>query len=166
MHNTGALSNLQTLAHALGGEVSGGQVLAPGPGHSATDRSLSIKLDSNAPDGFFVHSLPTTILSCVAITSARRLDFQPSGQMVAAINAYRTTLSSGPSWRLRQAQSRNDKPKGRIVATYDYTDADGKLLYQVVRYEPKDFRQRRPDGNGGWTGSSMSGVSCIAGPNY
>ena len=39
---------------------------------------------------------------------------------------------------------------GRIVATYDYRDADGGLLYQVVRYEPKDFRQRRPNGNGGW----------------
>ena len=26
----------------------------------------------------------------------------------------------------------------------------GKLLYQVCRLVPKDFRQRRPDGNGGW----------------
>lgn len=41
--------------------------------------------------------------------------------------------------------------RGRIVATYDYHDAEGKPLYQVVRFEPKDFRQRRPDGNGGWT---------------
>jgi len=48
-------------------------------------------------------------------------------------------------------QCRNDKSKGGIVAAYDYTDAGGELLYQVVRYEPKDFRQRRPDGNGGWT---------------
>jgi DNA primase len=39
----------------------------------------------------------------------------------------------------------------RIVATYDYTDEDGNLLYQVVRYQPKDFKQRRPDGCGGWT---------------
>ena len=38
----------------------------------------------------------------------------------------------------------------RIVATYDYHDARGELLYQCVRFEPKDFRQRRPDGNGGW----------------
>jgi hypothetical protein len=38
----------------------------------------------------------------------------------------------------------------RIVAAYDYTDEAGKLLYQVVRYEPKDFKQRRPDGYGGW----------------
>ena len=38
----------------------------------------------------------------------------------------------------------------RIVATYDYTDERGNLLYQVVRYDPKDFLQRRPDGHGGW----------------
>ncbi|HWP84014.1 MAG TPA: AAA family ATPase [Terriglobia bacterium] len=37
-----------------------------------------------------------------------------------------------------------------IVALYDYTDANGQLLYQKVRYEPKDFRLRRPDGKGGW----------------
>jgi AAA domain len=39
---------------------------------------------------------------------------------------------------------------GPIVATYDYTDLEGKLLYQVTRHDPKDFRQRRRDGNGGW----------------
>lgn len=36
------------------------------------------------------------------------------------------------------------------VATYDYHDAAGELAYQVVRYQPKTFRQRRPDGHGGW----------------
>lgn len=36
----------------------------------------------------------------------------------------------------------------KIVKTYDYKDEKGKLLYQVVRYEPKDFRQRRPVGDG------------------
>ena len=37
-----------------------------------------------------------------------------------------------------------------IGATYDYCDEDGALLFQVVRLVPKDFRQRRPDGLGGW----------------
>jgi putative DNA primase/helicase len=36
------------------------------------------------------------------------------------------------------------------VATYDYRDEQGTLLYQICRMEPKDFRQRRPDGHGGW----------------
>lgn len=38
----------------------------------------------------------------------------------------------------------------RIAATYDYVDEKGALLLQVVRYEPKEFRQRKPDGAGGW----------------
>jgi KaiC/GvpD/RAD55 family RecA-like ATPase len=37
-----------------------------------------------------------------------------------------------------------------VEALYDYTDATGKLLYQVVRNYGKEFKQRRPDGNGGW----------------
>ncbi|WP_336489723.1 AAA family ATPase [Methylobacterium nigriterrae] len=32
-----------------------------------------------------------------------------------------------------------------IVATYDYVDEYGELQFQVVRLEPKDFRQRQPD---------------------
>lgn len=49
-----------------------------------------------------------------------------------------------------------DEPQGRtsnrarIVATYPYTDEAGALLFEVVRFDPKDFRQRRPDGAGGW----------------
>lgn len=39
----------------------------------------------------------------------------------------------------------------RIAAVYEYSDEAGKLLFQTVRYEPKDFRQRQPDGKGGWT---------------
>jgi hypothetical protein len=38
----------------------------------------------------------------------------------------------------------------KVAAIYDYCDDRGELLYQVVRYDPKDFRQRRPDGKGGW----------------
>src|SRR5262249_51023915 len=38
----------------------------------------------------------------------------------------------------------------RIVATYDYLDEQGALLFQVVRFDPKAFVQRRPDGRGGW----------------
>ena len=37
---------------ALGGEVSGGQVLAPGPDHSAADRSLSVKTRRRRARGF------------------------------------------------------------------------------------------------------------------
>lgn len=45
------------VAHALSGEVVGPDaVLAPGPGHSKNDRSLSVKLSPTASDGFTVFS--------------------------------------------------------------------------------------------------------------
>jgi Toprim domain-containing protein len=48
--------NLRLIARALGGVVSGRQVLAPGPGHSRKDRSLSIRLSPDAHDGFVCYS--------------------------------------------------------------------------------------------------------------
>ena len=39
----------------------------------------------------------------------------------------------------------------QIVAEYSYTDECGKLLYQNIRFNPKDFRQRKPNGKGRWT---------------
>ena len=45
------------LAVALGGEVVGdNQIVCPGPGHSAIDRSLSVLVSPSAPDGFVVKS--------------------------------------------------------------------------------------------------------------
>ena len=50
--------------------------------------------------------------------------------------------------------------KMNIVATYDYCGEKKKLLYQAVRLVPKSFRQRRPDGNGGWVWN-MKGIQPI-----
>ncbi|MDA8171855.1 MAG: AAA family ATPase [Nitrospiraceae bacterium] len=48
-----------------------------------------------------------------------------------------------------------------IKAVYDYTDEAGNLIFQTVRYEPKDFKQRRPDGKGGWIWSIKEGVRLV-----
>ena len=40
---------------------------------------------------------------------------------------------------------RRNKQRGRVVATYDYTNAAGELLFQVVKDEFKNFWQRRPE---------------------
>ncbi len=41
----------------------------------------------------------------------------------------------------------------QIVATYPYTDENGTVLFEVVRFSPKSFAQRRPDpsAEGGYT---------------
>lgn len=49
--------DIRIAARALGGDVAGpGRVLCPGPGHSPRDRSLSVRFDAGAPDGFLVDS--------------------------------------------------------------------------------------------------------------
>jgi putative DNA primase/helicase len=48
--------NLRDIARALGGEVSGHQVLAPGPGHSPYDRSLAVRPSTSGPDGLLLFS--------------------------------------------------------------------------------------------------------------
>lgn len=48
--------SLPEIARALRGTVTGSQVLAPGPNHSARDRSLSVRLSEASADGFIVFS--------------------------------------------------------------------------------------------------------------
>ena len=53
---TDAFPSLAELAAVLGGKVSGRQVLAPGPGHKPSDRSMAVRPEANAEDGFVVYS--------------------------------------------------------------------------------------------------------------
>jgi putative DNA primase/helicase len=47
----------RAIAAALGGQVAAGNtILCPGPGHSPRDRSLAVRLDPRAPDGFLCFS--------------------------------------------------------------------------------------------------------------
>ena len=115
----GAFPNMQSLAAALGGEVNGGQVLAPGPGHSADDRSLSVKLDSNAPDGFLVHSFSTD---------------DP-----IACRDYVREKAGLPQFAPKK-KSGNDtgKPHTPTVAKYTYCSADGSPYLSVHRLADKN----------------------------
>lgn len=57
------------------------------------------------------------------------------------------------------AAARKQASSGKIVATYDYVDVRGQLVFQVCRLEPKTFRQRRKvDGKWEW---SVKGVQQV-----
>jgi hypothetical protein len=138
----------QQLARALGGDISNGQVLAPGPGHSAADRSLAVRPSKDAPSGLLVHSFagddPVQCLDYVR-EKAGLPAWQPNGGRKRATdvdidNALRAVFKA-------QTVGKKSAP---VVARYDYVDENGVLLYQVQRHEPKSFSQRKPNGNGGW----------------
>ena len=116
------------IAARMGGRVERDSALVPGPGHSPADRSLSVKPDHDAPDRFIVHSFAGD-------------DFAECRDHVR--NKLGIVGNSRPI-SVPQGQ------RGRVVATYQYHNEAGDLLYEVLRYSPKDFKQRRPDGHGGW----------------
>lgn len=70
------------------------------------------------------------------------------------------TKDEAIEWLRERGHIEKTPSSKEIAGTYDYTSADGELLFQVVRFVPKDFRQRRPDGVGGWVWK-MTGVERV-----
>ena len=60
------------------------------------------------------------------------------------------TKTNGHDRGARDASRSNVVKLGNIISTYDYTDEAGTFLFQVVRFEPKDFRQRHRNAAGDW----------------
>jgi AAA domain len=140
--------DLKNVAQALGGEIARHQVLAPGPGHSRQDRSLSITLSSSAPDGFVVYSFAGDDPIACKDYVRQKLGLTPF-----QVNGHRHSRVSDDAidQALRAAvNGQHRQTSGHIIAAYDYQDAGGVLLYQVVRLHPKSFRHRKPDGSNGW----------------
>ncbi len=122
--------SLQNIAAALSGEISGNEVLAPGPGHTPKDRSLSVKLAPGTPDGFVVHSFAGDDWQACKDHTKQRL---------------------GIEWRPEPKQANG---ASRVVAEYIYRNADGTPHAMAVRLDPKDFRQKRWNGSGwDWGGA-------------
>ncbi len=75
---------------------------------------------------------------------------QADGKLLVKCHAGCETRAVLEATGLQMSDLFTEVPKKRdgakkIVNTYDYVNAEGILQYQVLRYEPKDFRQRRPD---------------------
>jgi hypothetical protein len=137
--------NLQNIAAALDGEVSGDQVLAPGPGHSRVDRSLSVKLAPSMPDGFIVHSFAGDDFQTCKDHVKERLGTQDEWKRQSPKSKLR--LFSDFNTAKKQDEIPRKAKLGQVVANYDYLLADGTPYARAVRYEPKDFRQQHWDGN-------------------
>lgn len=62
----------------------------------------------------------------------------------------KTAITSAMGLTFADLFAPKDDGSKQIVSTFDYCTLDGTLLYQTVRFFPKEFRQRRPDGPGKW----------------
>jgi len=52
------------------------------------------------------------------------------------------------------------RPQEWLASAYDYIDQYGEIRYQVLRYEPKTFRQRSRGSDGQWR-NSMEGIEAL-----
>jgi AAA domain len=163
------------VARALGGEVSNGNIVrAPSPGQKPTDRSMKIKIGGDLSDGFSVvdfygsdwRDAKDHVRERLGMPWVPRAKQDPLAAMRArAMGTGPLDFNTAGPQREKKSytsSAKADEPPqlGPIVETYDYTDLDGRLLYQVTRHDPKDFRQRRPDGNGGWI-DNLDGVKRV-----
>lgn len=161
----------QQLAHALGGEVSGNQILAPGPNHSPKDRSLSIRLDDTAPDGMVVYSFAgDDPLACKDYVreKAGLARWEPQKSGISAGNALsrmtsrvsRQTDAKPRSASVEQFNTRTEaKPIAKAsspAAEYIYRQADGTPYLRVKRTPEKEFYQSHWNGSG-WANRAPEG---------
>jgi hypothetical protein len=118
----------KSVAAALGGDVSGNKVLAPGPGHSPKDRSLSVLLDPHAPESFVVHSFA-------------------GDDPIKCRDYVRQRLNMSP-WQPSKPRTRVEEKTQSTPAAYIYQQADGSPYLRVNRTATKGFWQEH------WTGSA------------
>jgi len=141
--------SLRELQRIFGGEISNGELHCAGPGHSRADRSLSLRPVEDGPNdlGLMYHSFADDDPTAIEDFLREKLNTpKPNGN-----GRQRLSEDALADMVARAAMAQgNGRARGKLVATYDYTDQHGVLLYQVLRYDPKSFSQRRPDGNGGW----------------
>ncbi|MGB7044276.1 MAG: AAA family ATPase, partial [Methylocella sp.] len=114
-------ATLQSWARALGGEVSGVQVLCPGPGHSAKDRSLSVKIGRDGQPVVHSHA-GNDWKECLDYVRERlgMEQFKPNGgRKTVATYEFRDPASGEVRYRKERIESAGGiksfffKPKGR-----------------------------------------------------
>lgn len=125
------------LSRLKGVKKSGGQFIAPCPAHDDDNPSLSV---TEGRDG-------RVLLNCHAGCT--------TASIVAALGLEMTALFA-PRLTTSQPMPINGAREERLTltTTYDYVNENGALVFQVCRFigngGKKTFRQRRPDGRGGW----------------
>jgi Protein of unknown function (DUF3631)/Toprim-like len=114
---------------------------------TATD--LAARLDGKRAGAAWMARCPAHDDAKASLAIAEGKDGRVLVKCHAGCSTTKVAAALGLKFRdLMGDQKRSAKPK--VVATYDYEDEHNALLYQVVRYAPKVFRQRRPNGNGSW----------------
>lgn len=124
----------RVVSHLKGVKPMSGGFAALCPSHPDRTASLSVRRGADGRALLHCHAgcKPAEIVGAIGLTMSDLFDSEIK-----------------PSTNGNGADPRATHDRGKLVEAYDYTDANGGLLYQVCRYEPKGFAQRRQV-NGKW----------------
>jgi len=125
-----------------------GQATALCPFHDDHDPSFSVNVADRAKQGAW---------QCFGACNDKGDVFHFAARIYGTDRDFPETLSRLATEIGIAPDAPAPKSARRVVATYPYRDEHGVLLFEVVRYDPKSFLQRRPDGKGGWLWN-MNGV--------
>ncbi len=141
--------SLHDIARAMGGEVIGDRACFPTPGHSKKDRGSWASIVPSAPDGVLIHSSNGGDPLQIKDELRKRGVLPPlfAGNDNVPWRAPERVSAPADNHGVRL------NPEQKIVATFEYHDCDGKLLYRKHRIEPgrnrsKDFAYDHPEGQG------------------
>lgn len=98
------------------------------------------------PDEVAAFKEAGVFLGCRVLDPSENSNFKDS-----KVQTSEHTPAAGAPAPLDRGDQKKEKPKkqwGKLVAAYDYRDAEGRLVHQTLRYDPKDFMQRRPAAEG------------------
>lgn len=138
-------ASLREIARALGGDVVGAQVLAPGPNHDKRDRSLSVKISASSPDGFICHSFAGDAFQECRDYVKARLGIASTRQLPTCSNQPANLPVDADGQRVRVARAsaiwlESRDPRGTLVATYlngRALDLHNDIANSVVRFHPE-----------------------------
>lgn len=136
---------LRELLPRLSGVRKGWQgYAAKCPAHDDKRQSLSLSEgDGRILVKCFAGCSTETIVGQLGLTWKDLFDREITMPSVSSLGeSMNETHFNGVGW------SGVNKSKGKVHAIYPYTDEEGRLLYENVRYHPKGFRQRRFDVSG------------------
>lgn len=134
---------------------SGNSFLCSCPGHDDDKASLSIAKGDK--DG-------VTVVKCFAGCEPAQI-LSPVGLTVNDLfstNGTHNGMHNGTYNASRNGSANKKTPlkSDPVVATYEYKDASGKLVFRVQRKQSKAFVQSHPDDTGGWV-YKMDGVNRV-----
>lgn len=103
--------DLHSIAHALGGAISGREVLAPTPGHSSRDRGTAVRLAPGAPDGILVTCFNGGRAEALAVKDTLR-----AAGILPAFDGARRELTYAEIEAIRRAGAKREWEKAEAQA--------------------------------------------------